>query len=39
MSFDDIMEAFDGHPAGVITRRHTSLLYSSQIPDLIGLRN
>jgi hypothetical protein len=39
MSFDDIMAAYDGHPAGVVTRRHTSLLYSSQIPDLIGLRD
>lgn len=39
MSFEDIMAAYDGHPAGVITRRHTSLLYSSQIPDLIGLRD
>jgi mono/diheme cytochrome c family protein len=39
MSIDDIMAALDGHPPGVITRRHTSLVYSSQIPDLIGLRD
>lgn len=39
MSLEELIEALEALPAGVVARQRTSVFYPVQVPDLIGVRD
>ena len=39
MSLNELIEALEALPAGVVARQRTSAFYPAQVPDLIGVKD